>query len=124
MNRWRKKLNEWIEIFVCVCMYVMIRPCTKTQFSIFYISCIFLENIVITESGHVKLTDFGGSRPVTQAAKKMISESAKNVFNQLRNGDWKPQGKKKTKEFDMDEDEETEDENDGFCQDYDPEATG
>eukprot|EP00536_Pseudo-nitzschia_multiseries_P001941 jgi/Psemu1/251126/estExt_Genewise1Plus.C_260038 len=54
------------------------------------------ENIVITESGHVKLTDFGGSRPVTQAAKKMISESARNVFNQLRDG--------------------------GFLQEYDPDA--
>ena len=80
------------------------------------------ENIVITESGHVKLTDFGGSRPVTQAAKKMISESAKNVFNQLRNGDWKPNEKKKAKAFDMDEDSKSDNESDGFLQDYDPDA--
>lgn len=68
----------------------------------------------------MKLTDFGGSRPVTQAAKEMISQSAKNVFNELRNGDWKAQKKKKTKAFDMDEEEETDDDNDGFIQDYDP----
>eukprot|EP00531_Pseudo-nitzschia_arenysensis_P001606 CAMPEP_0116115510 /NCGR_PEP_ID=MMETSP0329-20121206/543_1 /TAXON_ID=697910 /ORGANISM="Pseudo-nitzschia arenysensis, Strain B593" /LENGTH=528 /DNA_ID=CAMNT_0003608943 /DNA_START=263 /DNA_END=1847 /DNA_ORIENTATION=+ len=78
------------------------------------------ENIVITESGHVKLTDFGGSRPVTQAAKDLISESAKNVFNELRDGDWKTKKKQKTKLCDMDEDEDSDDENDGFTQDYDP----
>mmetsp|Transcript_23610 Transcript_23610/g.65508 ORF Transcript_23610/g.65508 Transcript_23610/m.65508 type:complete len:1178 (+) Transcript_23610:69-3602(+) len=77
------------------------------------------ENIVITESGHVKLTDFGGSRPVTQAAKKMISESARNVFNQLRDGGLKTP-KKKAKAFDMDEDNESDDE--GFLQEYDPDT--
>ena len=80
------------------------------------------ENIVITESGHVKLTDFGGSRPVTQAAKEMLSQSAKNVFNELRDGDWKTQKKQKTTVCDMDEDEEIDDENGGFVQDYDPNA--
>ena len=79
-----------------------------------------LENIVVTESGHVKLTDFGGSRPVTQAAKEMISKSAKNVFNELRDGDWKIEKKIKEKEFDMDEDEEDDGEKNGFTEDYDP----
>ena len=77
------------------------------------------ENIVITESGHVKLTDFGGSRPVTQVAKKMISESARNVFNQLRDGGLKTK-EKKTKAFDMDDDDESDD--DGFLQEYDPDT--
>ena len=58
---------------------------------------------------------------MTQAAKKMISDSAKNVFNQLRDGDWKTREKKK-KSFDMDEDDEIEDVNNGFLQDYDPDA--
>ena len=44
----------------------------------------------------IKLTDFGGSRPVSQAAKKMISDSAKNAFSKLRDGDWKTQKKKKS----------------------------
>ena len=61
---------------------------------------------------------------MTLAAKKMISDSAKNVFNQLRDGDWKTREKKKKKiAFDMDDDdEETDDENDGFFQEYDPDA--
>lgn len=81
------------------------------------------ENIIITESGHLKLTDFGGSRPVTEDAKEMISESAKNVFNELRNGDWKTK-EKKPKTFDLDEDNESadNDNDDGFYQDYDPDA--
>jgi serine/threonine protein kinase len=52
------------------------------------------ENIVITESGHLKLTDFGGSRPVTPEAKKLIESSAKNLLKGLRDGDWKPKTKK------------------------------
>jgi len=76
------------------------------------------ENVIITESGHIKLTDFGGSRPVTTTAKELINNSAKNVFRQLRDGDWKTR-EKKGKEFDMD-DENMEDEYD--IHEYDPDA--
>ncbi|KAL7580861.1 hypothetical protein ACA910_001130 [Epithemia clementina (nom. ined.)] len=47
------------------------------------------ENIVITEVGHVKLTDFGGCRPVTVEAKKRIHSLARTCLRNLRNGDWK-----------------------------------
>mmetsp|Transcript_54617 Transcript_54617/g.63060 ORF Transcript_54617/g.63060 Transcript_54617/m.63060 type:complete len:1167 (+) Transcript_54617:89-3589(+) len=76
------------------------------------------ENIIITESGHVKLTDFGGSRPVTLAAKEMVSNSAKNVFRQLRDGDWKSR-EKKMKAYDMDDNEEIDEIYDGFLYEYD-----
>jgi len=79
------------------------------------------ENIIITESGHVKLTDFGGSRPVTLAAKEMVSNSAKNVFRQLRDGDWKSREKKK-KSYDMDDNEEIDEIYDGFLYEYDPDT--
>ncbi|KAL3904586.1 MAG: hypothetical protein SGILL_010008, partial [Bacillariaceae sp.] len=76
------------------------------------------ENIVITETGHIKLTDFGGSRPVTEAATKLIRESAKSLLQDLRDGDWK-QRKAKKKEFDMDEDDEEGNGSNEF-QEYDP----
>lgn len=47
------------------------------------------ENILITETGHIKLTDFGGCRAHSSSAKVLIASSAKNVLNQLRNGDYK-----------------------------------
>ena len=59
---------------------------------------------------------------MTQAAKEMIIASATNVFNELRNGDWKAPEKKKRKEFDLDENYGSDDENDGFLQDYDPDS--
>jgi serine/threonine protein kinase len=53
------------------------------------------ENTVITETGHIKLTDFGACRPVTPEAKELIQKSAKNLLKELRDGDWKPQKAKK-----------------------------
>lgn len=44
---------------------------------------------MITETGHIKVTDFGGCRPVTQEAKTLVKESSKNLLKQLRDGDWK-----------------------------------
>ncbi|GMH97903.1 hypothetical protein TrST_g4417 [Triparma strigata] len=48
------------------------------------------ENVMITESGHVKIGDFGGARPYTPSAKELIKNIMKkeNLSN-LRNGDWK-----------------------------------
>ena len=56
------------------------------------------ENIVITEVGHIKLTDFGACRPVTEQAKKRIHNLAKTCLKNLRNGDWKEDEKAATKE--------------------------
>jgi serine/threonine protein kinase len=48
-----------------------------------------LENTLITETGHIKLTDFGACRPYTKAAKELIGSSSKNILKRLRDGDWK-----------------------------------
>jgi serine/threonine protein kinase len=77
------------------------------------------ENIVISETGHVKLTDFGGSRPVTEEARRMIKESARNALQALRDGDWKTK-KEKRREFDMDDDGDYS--NHSVFQEYDPNA--
>jgi serine/threonine protein kinase len=47
------------------------------------------ENVLITETGHIKLTDFGACRPVTLSAKKLIQPSGQHLLNELRDGDWK-----------------------------------
>ena len=49
----------------------------------------YLQNILITETGHIKVTDFGGCRPVTDEAKALVRRSGRNALRQLRDGDWK-----------------------------------
>ena len=53
------------------------------------------ENILITESGHIKLTDFGGCRPVTKEASLLVKESGTNLLQELRDGDWKQDSSKR-----------------------------
>ena len=49
------------------------------------------ENIMLTTTGHVKITDFGACRPYTNKAREFVKTSTKQgLLNQLRNGDWKP----------------------------------
>jgi len=47
------------------------------------------ENVLLTESGHVKLTDFGGCRPYTEQAKELVKLSSRNLIKMLRDGDWR-----------------------------------
>ncbi len=72
------------------------------------------ENIVITESGHAKLTDFGGCRPVTDEGKQLIESVAKNLLTNLRDGDWKCRSKKGENRLDMDKFEDNDDGADHF----------
>ena len=51
------------------------------------------ENVLITETGHVKLTDFGGCRPLTEAAKDLIRLNGEHLLKELRDGDWKEKPK-------------------------------
>ena len=46
------------------------------------------ENVLITETGHIKLTDFGGCRPVQESAKERL-KNMKNLWKQMRDGDWR-----------------------------------
>jgi serine/threonine protein kinase len=43
---------------------------------------------LITEGGHIKLTDFGGCRPISEAAHEALTAS-KSQLGSIRDGDWK-----------------------------------
>jgi len=49
------------------------------------------ENIVLSETGHIKLTDFGACRPYTERARALVQsqmgKSGKNLLGTLREGD-------------------------------------
>ena len=47
------------------------------------------ENVLITEVGHLKLTDFGACRPLTDEAKSIVKRTGTNVLKSLRDGDWR-----------------------------------
>jgi len=47
------------------------------------------ENVLITESGHTKLTDFGACRPLTAASKEKVKLAGRNIVGNLRDGDWR-----------------------------------
>jgi serine/threonine protein kinase len=72
------------------------------------------ENIVITETGHLKLTDFGGCRPVTEKAKEKTRLIAKGILKNLRDGNWKEQAAKPAEDGNdpVDEDDVTDHEED------------
>lgn len=67
-------------------LLVSVRPSFTIQHLSIFHNC---KNILITETGHIKVTDFGGCRPVTQEARTLVKESSKNLVKQLRDGDWK-----------------------------------
>ena len=74
-------------------------PPNRTSTSIHELGLVYgdlkPENVVITESGHVKLTDFGGCRPVTNEGKQLIESVAMNILKDLRDGDWKMKNRRK-----------------------------
>jgi serine/threonine protein kinase len=47
------------------------------------------ENILLTKCGHVKLTDFGACRPCTLEARQSLKRHGRDLFQRLRDGDWK-----------------------------------
>lgn len=46
------------------------------------------ENVLLTETGHIKLTDFGGCRAVEEKAKDRLRKM-KNLWTEMRDGDWR-----------------------------------
>eukprot|EP00601_Ochromonadales_sp_CCMP2298_P017581 CAMPEP_0173241834 /NCGR_PEP_ID=MMETSP1142-20121109/14597_1 /TAXON_ID=483371 /ORGANISM="non described non described, Strain CCMP2298" /LENGTH=256 /DNA_ID=CAMNT_0014173221 /DNA_START=47 /DNA_END=814 /DNA_ORIENTATION=+ len=46
------------------------------------------ENVLVTEMGHIKITDFGACRPVTPEASQVLRDSGA-LLDSIRNGDWK-----------------------------------
>lgn len=45
-------------------------------------------------AGHVKVTDFGAARGVTESAQAALREAQRRTIADLRNGDWQPASKK------------------------------
>jgi len=41
-------------------------------------------------AGHVKVTDFGAARGVTESAQAALREAQRRTIADLRNGDWQP----------------------------------
>lgn len=57
------------------------------------------ENVLLTSTGHVKLTDFGGCRPFTaQARQELLGGRAR--FGDLAGGDWREGSEEKEEEPD------------------------
>lgn len=46
------------------------------------------ENVLITEIGHIKITDFGACRPLTESARDILNQS-RDALRTLRDGDWR-----------------------------------
>jgi serine/threonine protein kinase len=46
------------------------------------------ENLVITQMGHIKLTDFGACRPAGSKGRRLLA-SSRHLLDSLRSGDWR-----------------------------------
>eukprot|EP00978_Attheya_sp_CCMP212_P012245 scaffold30437_cov45-Attheya_sp.AAC.4 len=70
------------------------------------------ENILITESGHIKVTDFGGCRAVTPEASEALKASGQNILRELRDGDWRASKLRKSNGEESSNGRETNDDDD------------